>query len=231
MRSAGCSRQDGALRHRRALASQLGDGWLCAGGRGAAGHGRWRRSRSPGRPGPDGRMPARWRAAVRAHHDRRHAARGHGYRRHAGARAPRRTAAPWIEAGHRAGQHVRPPGEDIRRGRSRLAAGIELRPAHLGLLASLGYRGRAGAAPAARRHLLHRRRIAVARRGTGARADLRQQPLFAARHAAAPAGGGHRPRRRPGHARGHAPCVRVGGRAGGRDRVLRRRVGRRGRLT
>jgi molybdopterin molybdotransferase len=44
----------------------------------------------------------------------------------------------WLEAGHRPGQHVRPPGEDIRRGQVALPAGIELRPAHLGLLASLG---------------------------------------------------------------------------------------------
>jgi molybdopterin molybdotransferase len=43
-----------------------------------------------------------------------------------------------IEAGHRAGQHVRPPGEDIRCGELALAAGTQLRPAHLGLLASLG---------------------------------------------------------------------------------------------
>jgi molybdopterin molybdotransferase len=44
----------------------------------------------------------------------------------------------WLEAGHRPGQHVRPPGEDIRRGQVALSAGIELQPAHLGLLASLG---------------------------------------------------------------------------------------------
>lgn len=43
-----------------------------------------------------------------------------------------------IAAGHRVGQHVRPPGEDIRRGQIAMTAGIELRPAHLGLLASLG---------------------------------------------------------------------------------------------
>jgi len=43
-----------------------------------------------------------------------------------------------IEAGHRAGQHVRPPGEDIRRGERALVASTQLRPAHLGLLASLG---------------------------------------------------------------------------------------------
>lgn len=46
--------------------------------------------------------------------------------------------AVWIEAGHRPGQHVRPPGEDIRSGQVVLEAGVELRPAHLGLLASLG---------------------------------------------------------------------------------------------
>ena len=43
-----------------------------------------------------------------------------------------------IEAGHRAGQNVRPVGEDIRRGELALGAGTLLRPAQLGLLASLG---------------------------------------------------------------------------------------------
>lgn len=43
-----------------------------------------------------------------------------------------------IETGHRAGQNVRPVGEDIRRGELALPAGTWLRPAHLGLLASLG---------------------------------------------------------------------------------------------
>ena len=43
-----------------------------------------------------------------------------------------------IEAGHRAGQHVRPVGEDIRRGELALAAGGVLGPARIGLLASVG---------------------------------------------------------------------------------------------
>jgi len=43
-----------------------------------------------------------------------------------------------IEAGHRAGQNVRPAGEDIRSGEVALEAGVQLRPAELGLLASLG---------------------------------------------------------------------------------------------
>jgi molybdopterin molybdotransferase len=43
-----------------------------------------------------------------------------------------------IEAGHRAGQNVRPVGEDIRRGELALAAGAVLQPAQLGLLASVG---------------------------------------------------------------------------------------------
>jgi len=43
-----------------------------------------------------------------------------------------------IEAGHRAGENVRPVGEDIRRGDLALAAGAVLRPAQLGVLASLG---------------------------------------------------------------------------------------------
>jgi len=43
-----------------------------------------------------------------------------------------------IEAGHRFGENVRPVGEDIRRGDLALAAGVVLRPAQLGVLASLG---------------------------------------------------------------------------------------------
>jgi molybdopterin molybdotransferase len=43
-----------------------------------------------------------------------------------------------IEAGHRPGQNVRPAGEDIRRGDLALEPGTLLRPAQLGLLASLG---------------------------------------------------------------------------------------------
>jgi molybdopterin molybdotransferase len=43
-----------------------------------------------------------------------------------------------IEAGHRPGQNVRPAGEDIRRGELALGAGTLLRPAEIGLLASLG---------------------------------------------------------------------------------------------
>jgi molybdenum cofactor synthesis domain len=43
-----------------------------------------------------------------------------------------------IEAGHRAGQNVRPAGEDIRRGDIALDAGTVLTPARLGLLASIG---------------------------------------------------------------------------------------------
>ncbi len=43
-----------------------------------------------------------------------------------------------IGAGHRAGQNVRPVGEDIRRGELALEPGTLLRPAQLGLLASLG---------------------------------------------------------------------------------------------
>ena len=52
-----------------------------------------------------------------------------------------------IEAGHRAGQNVRPAGEDIRRGELALGAGTLLRPAQLGLLASIGI----GAVPVLRR--------------------------------------------------------------------------------
>jgi len=44
----------------------------------------------------------------------------------------------FVEAGHRAGENVRPVGEDIRRGDLALDAGTLLRPAELGLLGSLG---------------------------------------------------------------------------------------------
>lgn len=43
-----------------------------------------------------------------------------------------------IGSGHRRGQHVRHPGEDIRRGQELLPAGKRIGPAELGLLASLG---------------------------------------------------------------------------------------------
>ena len=71
---------------RRARASQLGDGRLCAGGRGPAGRGRGvvrDRRRVLGRAAVCSRGRRR---PVRPHHDGRHAARGYGYRRHAGAR-------------------------------------------------------------------------------------------------------------------------------------------------
>jgi len=44
----------------------------------------------------------------------------------------------FITAGHRPGQHRRKAGEDIRAGEVALAAGTLLRPAHLGLIASIG---------------------------------------------------------------------------------------------
>jgi molybdopterin molybdotransferase len=43
-----------------------------------------------------------------------------------------------FRSGHRPGQHVRPAGEDIRKGAVVLEPGTLLRPAHLGLLASVG---------------------------------------------------------------------------------------------
>jgi molybdopterin molybdotransferase len=52
-----------------------------------------------------------------------------------------------IEAGHRTGQNVRSVGEDIRCGELALGAGTLLRPAQLGLLASIGI----GAVPVLRR--------------------------------------------------------------------------------
>jgi molybdopterin molybdotransferase len=43
-----------------------------------------------------------------------------------------------IGAGHKAGQHLRRAGEDLRTGQVALARGLALRPAEIGLLASLG---------------------------------------------------------------------------------------------
>ena len=43
-----------------------------------------------------------------------------------------------IAAGHRVGQNVRQAGEDIRAGAIALQAGVLMRPAHLGLVASIG---------------------------------------------------------------------------------------------
>jgi len=44
----------------------------------------------------------------------------------------------WITAGHKTGQHRRLAGEDIRAGDVAVPAGTLLRPAHLGLIASVG---------------------------------------------------------------------------------------------
>jgi len=44
----------------------------------------------------------------------------------------------WITPGHKAGQHRRLAGEDIRAGDVAVPAGTQLRPAHLGLIASVG---------------------------------------------------------------------------------------------
>jgi molybdopterin molybdotransferase len=46
--------------------------------------------------------------------------------------------AAFITAGHRPGQHRRLAGEDIRAGDVALPAGVQLMPAHLGLIASIG---------------------------------------------------------------------------------------------
>jgi molybdopterin molybdotransferase len=43
-----------------------------------------------------------------------------------------------IGAGHRRGQNVRPAGEDLKAGEIAIEAGVRLRPAQLGLIASLG---------------------------------------------------------------------------------------------
>ena len=64
----------------------------------------------------------------------------------------------------------------------------------------------------ARRLLLHRRRAALDRRAARRRLRLRQQPLHAVGHAAAPRRRGARPRRRarrPGRARGRVPRRRA----------------------
>ena len=128
------------------------------------------------------------RRRVRAHHDRRRDAGRPRHRRAAGVRrsaegdrvtrAGRRRARPATTAAW--------PAKTWRAARRRCAPGRVLRPADIGLLASLGHGRGAGAAPPARGLLFHRRRAALDRRAARRRLRLRQQPLHAVRHAAAP---------------------------------------------
>ena len=86
----------------------------------------------------------------------------------------------------RTGDNRRLAGEDLAARQRRAAAGRVLRPADLGPDRLAGHGRGAGAAPPARRVLLHRRRAALDRRAARRGLRLRQQPLHAVGHAAAP---------------------------------------------
>ena len=135
-----------------------------------------------------------------------------------------------IPAGQRTGQNVRKAGEDLRVGVPALSAGKLLRPAELGLIASLGIS-----------EVSVRRRLRVAIFSTGdevvplgtiAREGeiFDSKPVHAVRHAHPPRRRSHRPRRgarRPAGAGGLLPRGRLNRRCGHHQR---RRVGRRGGL-
>ena len=126
---------------------------------------------------------------------RRRAGGAHLHRRRDAARAPtrsscrsarrRRERRVTIAAGAvtKPGQNRRFAGEDLKRGDSRVPRGQPLRPAEVGMIASLGI-NEVGVYPqAARRVLLDRRRAGVDRHAARRRRDLRQQPLHDLRHA------------------------------------------------
>ena len=135
-----------------------------------------------------------------------------------------------IPAGQEVGQNRRLAGEDLRKGRPALRSGRLLRPADIGMIASLGIGEVSVRQEAQGRVLLHRRRAGVGRKKAESGRSLRFQPLHALGHAAAPRLRSHRPRRgarRAEEARGRVPQGRVGRRRG---RHLGRRVGGRGRF-
>ena len=169
------------------------------------------------------------RTGLRAHHHRRgHAGRaGHGGA--AGIHPDRRRACAGA-AGAAAQRRQPAPG---RRGpgprRGRAGRGPAAAPGRPGAAGLAGPGRGAGAAPAARGLLLHRRRTALDRRAAGRRLRLRQQPLHRLGHAAAPGRGSHRPgrgARRPGRA---ARSLHAGRRLRRRRHHLGRRQRRRGR--
>ena len=96
--------------------------------------------------------------------------------------------------------------------------------------AGLARPGRGAGAPApARGLLLHRRRIALDRRAARHRLRLRQQPLHAVGHAAAPGRGRHRPGRGARRTRGTGRGLHAGGGLRRCGHHLGRRQRRRGR--
>ena len=95
----------------------------------------------------------------------------------------------------RPGDNRRCAGEDLARGDSPLCAGRLLRPADIGLLASLGHGRSAGVPSRSRRLLLDRRRAALARTAARTRRGLRQQPLHGLGDAQSPRRRAARPRR------------------------------------
>ena len=130
----------------------------------------------------------------------------------------------------KAGQNRRFAGEDLKAGQVVFRAGQRVRPAELGMMASLGIGEVA---------VYRRLRVAFFSTGDelvsigaplGDRPDLRQQPLHAARHADAAGLRDPRPRRRARRSCRSRARLRRGRRGGGRRDHLRRRLGRRGRF-
>ena len=115
-----------------------------------------------------------------------------------------------------AGDAVRRAGDDVRAGEVVLAAGTVLRPAHLGVLASIGVLDVAVVPKAARRRAVDRRRAGRGRRAAATGPDPGVEPS----DAAGPRRRGRRRGRRP------RPRARRRGRAGRGHRAGRRRVRR-----
>ena len=202
-RSAGCWREDVVSRIDVPAAGQLGDGRLCLARQRARDAGADSVFASPAPASPGGRFERHRRAAQCV-------------RIMTGAvmpdgldtvvpqefvpprRRPRRHPARASSGRATTALRRRGPGP----GEVALPPAALLRPADLGLLASLGCAEVAGVPAPARRLLLDRRRAALGRRAADARLRLRQQPLHALGDAAAPRRRGHRPRRRARRSRG-----------------------------
>ena len=75
-----------------------------------------------------------------------------------------------IGGGHRQGQNLRHAGEDLQTGQAALKRGQVVRPAEIGLIASLGIPRSRGLSPPARRVFLDRRRTEIDRHRARAKA-------------------------------------------------------------
>ena len=128
------------------------------------------------------------------------------------------------------GANRRLRGEDLQSGSTALARGKILRPADLGLLASLGVAEVPVVPKTARRLFFHRRRIALDRRAARPRLRVRQQPLYAIRHADPARLRSHRSGRGQGRSGDAGGNLALRLRSSRRHRHFRRRLGRRGRL-